>query len=148
MPTDAASAGGYIATNGVWNNTGMLPQVDVAQFIVDEVCEPKHLGHVVGLSARQPLTKPQAPDRCSRHEGLDRCPSGNSVINGESDSESVGFIDCYQADYISGQCVEPWSEKLIKYTSRISPRSPLSHLGVCPEPYEASFGSARLVYRA
>ena len=54
MPTDAASSGGYIATNGVWNNTGMLPQVDVAQFIVDETFEPKHLGHVVGLSARQP----------------------------------------------------------------------------------------------
>jgi hypothetical protein len=54
MPTDAASAGGYIATNEVWNNAGMLPQVDVAQFIVDEIFEPKHLGHVVGLSARQP----------------------------------------------------------------------------------------------
>ena len=53
MPTDAASAGGYIATNGVWNNTGMLPQVDVAQFIVDEAFDPKHLGHVVGLSPRQ-----------------------------------------------------------------------------------------------
>ena len=54
MPTDAASAGGYVATNDAWNNTGMLPQVDVAQFIVDETFEPKHLGHVVGLSARQP----------------------------------------------------------------------------------------------
>ena len=54
MPTDAASAGGYIATNEVWNNTGMLPQVDVAQFIVDEAFEPKHIGHVVGLSARLP----------------------------------------------------------------------------------------------
>ncbi len=54
MPTDAASAGGYIATNDAWTDTGMLPQVDVAQFIVDEAFEPKHLGHVVGLSARQP----------------------------------------------------------------------------------------------
>ena len=54
MPTDAVSAGGYIATHNTWNNTGMLPQVDVAQFIVDEAFEPKHLGHVVGLSARQP----------------------------------------------------------------------------------------------
>jgi hypothetical protein len=54
MPTDAASNGGYIATNDVWNNTGMLPQVDVAKFIVNEAFEPKHLGHVVGLSARQP----------------------------------------------------------------------------------------------
>ena len=31
----------------------MLPQVDVAQFIVDEALEPKHLGQVVGLSAMQ-----------------------------------------------------------------------------------------------
>lgn len=54
MPTDAASVGGYVATNDAWNNTGMLPQVDVAQFIVDEAFEPKHIGHVVGLSARQP----------------------------------------------------------------------------------------------
>ena len=52
MPTDAISVGGYIATNSVWNNAGMLPQVDVAQFIVDETFNPKHLGHVVGLSAR------------------------------------------------------------------------------------------------
>lgn len=54
MPTDADSVGGYIATNDVWKNTGMLPQVDVARFIVDEAFEPKHLGHVVGLSASQP----------------------------------------------------------------------------------------------
>ena len=52
MPTDAASAGGYIATNGV-EQPGMLPQVDVAQFIVDEAFEPKHLGHVVGLSPKR-----------------------------------------------------------------------------------------------
>ena len=52
MPTDAISVGGYIATNSVWNNAGMLPQVDVAQFIVDETFNPKHLGHVFGLSAR------------------------------------------------------------------------------------------------
>ena len=53
MPTDVAFAWGYIATKDVWNNNGMLPQVDVAQFIVDDTFEPKHLGHVVGLSAPQ-----------------------------------------------------------------------------------------------
>ena len=51
MPTNAASKGGYVANNDTWNGTGMLPQVDVAQFIVDEALAPKHLGHVVGLSA-------------------------------------------------------------------------------------------------
>ncbi len=51
MPTDAASTGGYLVTQDTWNDTGMLPQVDVARFIVDEALDPKHLGHVVGLSA-------------------------------------------------------------------------------------------------
>ena len=70
------------------------------------------------------------------------------MTNGESDFESRGFTNGYEADYISVQCVEPLSEKLIKYTWHISPRSPLTHLGVCPELYEASFLSVRLVYRA
>ena len=35
MPTDAASSGGYHASRDLWNNGGMIPQIDVAQFIVD-----------------------------------------------------------------------------------------------------------------
>merc|ERR1712232_288496 len=52
MPNDAASSGGYVATNDKWNDVGMLPQVDVAAFIVDEAIEPTHLGHVVALSGK------------------------------------------------------------------------------------------------
>ena len=53
MPTDAVSSGGYVVTRDAWNDTGMLPQVDVARFIVDETLAPQHIGHVVGLSAPQ-----------------------------------------------------------------------------------------------
>ncbi len=33
------------------------------------------------------------------------------MTNGESDFESRGFTDGYEADYISVQCVEPLPEK-------------------------------------
>jgi len=33
--------------------------------------------------------------------------SGKMVINGESDFESLGFTDGYEADYTSVQCVGP-----------------------------------------
>ncbi len=34
----------------------------------------------------------------------------------ESDFESRGFTDAYQADYISVQCVEPLTEHVISVT--------------------------------
>ena len=34
------------------------------------------------------------------------CSSGNSVTNGESEFQSRGFTDGYEADYISVQCLE------------------------------------------
>lgn len=49
MPTDAESSGGYQASRDLWNNGGMIPQVDVARFIVDEAIKPQHSFHVVGL---------------------------------------------------------------------------------------------------
>ena len=49
MPTDAESSGGYHATRDLWNNGGMIPQIDVARFIVDEALKPQHSFHVVGL---------------------------------------------------------------------------------------------------
>lgn len=49
MPKDAPSGGGYSANNDHWNDSGMLPQVDVAQFIIDEILSPRHIGHIVGL---------------------------------------------------------------------------------------------------
>ena len=51
MPQDAPSRGGYLASNDLWNESGMIPQVDVAQFIVDEALDPKHTHHVVALKA-------------------------------------------------------------------------------------------------
>ena len=49
MPTDARSSGGYHASRDLWNNGGMIPQIDVAQFIVDEALNPQYISHVVGL---------------------------------------------------------------------------------------------------
>ena len=49
MPQDAPSCGGYLASNDLWNESGMIPQVDVAQFIVDEALDPQHIHHVVAL---------------------------------------------------------------------------------------------------
>ena len=49
MPKDAPSSGGYIASHDDWNEGGMIPQVDVAQFIVDEALQPQHTFHVVAL---------------------------------------------------------------------------------------------------
>ena len=48
MPNDVDSSGGYIA-NVTRNNVGMMPQIDVAEFVADEALAPK-LGHVVALS--------------------------------------------------------------------------------------------------
>ena len=53
MPNDADSSGGYIATNDKWNDVGVIPQIDVAEFVADEALAPKHLGHVVALSGKQ-----------------------------------------------------------------------------------------------
>ena len=52
MPTNQESSGGYRVTCDVWNNTGVIPQVDVARFIVDEALSPQYTSHVVGLSAQ------------------------------------------------------------------------------------------------
>ena len=51
MPQDAPSCGGYLASNDLWNGSGMIPQIDVAQFIADEALDPKHTHHVVALKA-------------------------------------------------------------------------------------------------
>ena len=51
MPKDAPSCGGYLASNDQWNDSGMIPQIDVAQFIVDEALDSKHAYHVVALKA-------------------------------------------------------------------------------------------------
>ena len=48
----------------------------------------------------------------SRNEPSFLCSSGNLVRKGDSDFESLGFINAYQADYISVQCVEPLPEKV------------------------------------
>ena len=52
MPTNQESSGGYRVTCDVWNTTGVIPQVDVARFIVDEALSPQYTSHVVGLSAQ------------------------------------------------------------------------------------------------
>ena len=51
MPNDMDSSGGVIPTNDDWNDSNVVPQIDVATFIVNEAIESKHAGHVVALKA-------------------------------------------------------------------------------------------------
>ena len=54
LPTYISSADDYVATNDVWNHTGMLPKVGSTQNSLEDRFERNYHCHIVGFAAKNP----------------------------------------------------------------------------------------------